>query len=88
MSDWLVSLQERLAGYPTWLVIGGAVIVLAVIFMLLGRVLRILGVAMFFALVVAGIWFAWQRLTDDPEQVEPAPVQRLQEEAYPPPPSP
>ncbi|MGH8019786.1 MAG: hypothetical protein ACREIA_16190 [Opitutaceae bacterium] len=88
MSDWLVSLQEKLAGYPTWLVIGGAVIVVAVIFMLLGRVLRILGVVMFFVLAIAGVWFAWQRLTDDPDEADAAPMHRLREEASPTAPSP
>ena len=81
MSNWLVTLQDKVAGYPTWLVIGGAVIVLAVIFMLLGRVLRFLGIAMFFVLAIAGGWYVWQQWTDDPGEANAGPSERLQQEA-------
>ncbi|BET65475.1 hypothetical protein ASA1KI_03930 [Opitutales bacterium ASA1] len=85
MSDWLVHLQDRIAGYPSWLVIGGGVIVVALVFMLLGKVLRMLGVLMFVALAFGGAWYGWQRLTHDPaaEPRPAAPAHRLYSEPTP-----
>ena len=78
MSDWLVALQDKLAGYPSWLVIGGGVILLAGLCMLLGKILRILGVLMFIALLAAGGWYFWQRATEEPEP-QTFPATRLQQ---------
>lgn len=67
----MADFQHALAEYPGWLLVGGAVVLLALVFTLLGRILRIIGFVTFVILLVAGGWYLWLRMTAEPEPVPP-----------------
>lgn len=65
MSDWLVRLQDAVAGYPQWLVIGAGLVVLAGLCLLLAKVLRVVAVLILIAGVAAAGWLAWKAYGPD-----------------------
>lgn len=67
VSDWLVNLQDAVASYPPWLVVGVGLVVLAGICMLLAKVLRVVAVVILVGGVVAAGWLAWKAYGTRPE---------------------
>ncbi len=56
-----------MASHPPWLVIAVVVSIVALGLMLLGRLMRALGLLLFVLLGAAGVWYGWQRLQgEDP----------------------
>jgi len=60
VSDWLVKMQDAVASYPAWLVVGVGLVVAAGLCMLLAKVLRVVAVVILVGGVAAAGWLAWK----------------------------
>jgi hypothetical protein len=75
VSDWLVEIQKNIAGYPTWLVVDCVLIVVAGVFMFLGKMFRLVGGIVLIAAIGAAGWYAYQSYFGEaPSDIPPPPA--------------
>jgi len=63
MSDRLVEFQNWIAQYPSWMVAGGVGFVVVVAVILIWKAMRIAITALIIAVVVAGGWYVWEKVS-------------------------
>lgn len=62
MTDWLVEVQKAVAAYPSWLVVGAGVVVLAAVLLIIGKLFRAAAVLLLVGGVGGACWMAWRHL--------------------------
>jgi hypothetical protein len=75
VSDWLVDIQNRMAGYPSWLVVGALLVVAAGLLFSVGKILRFIGGLLLVLAFVAAGWLAYRNYIAPPPASPPAAAQ-------------